>query len=81
MVADQGRHPTMNPLFSVLFGVLVVALVVVEVVGVVRKQRGDTLTENWRWLDRHLPAGLRWFLRVFTAGMLLWTALHFGGRW
>jgi hypothetical protein len=74
----------MNVWFSLAFGVLVGALVVVEVVGVQRKKRGDTITENWRmvdgWLGKRFPWG-QWLLRVFTAGMLTWTLMHFAGRW
>jgi hypothetical protein len=74
----------MNPIFAIAFLVLIGAVVVVEVIGVQRKAKGDTLTEGWRavdrWLARVFPWG-QWFLRVFTAGLLLWAALHFGGRW
>jgi hypothetical protein len=49
-----------------------------------RKKRGDTITENWRmvdgWLGKRFPWG-QWLLRVFTAGMLTWTLMHFGGKW
>lgn len=71
----------LNLYFSLAYGVLSLALVVVELVGVRRKAKGDTITENWRWVDAHLHGPLRWFWRVFTVGFLAWVALHFGGSW
>jgi hypothetical protein len=75
----------MNPWFLAAYLILGAALVTVELIGVHRKRDdGDTITESWRsadkWLGDKLPWA-QWFLRVFTVGLLLWTALHFGGSW
>lgn len=69
----------LNPVFTILIVCGALFLLVVELVGVFRKQPGDTITENWRAADEYLkrqPA-IRWFYRIFTAGILLWAALHF----
>jgi len=58
--------------------VLIVALVGVEIAGVVRKGKRDTITEGWRAIDKRGGA-VRWALRFVTAGLLLWAAFHFLG--
>lgn len=69
--------------FSFGYALLGAALVALELVGVRRERKGDTITENWRWVDAALRRHgmLRWFWRVFTVGFLGWIALHFGGSW
>lgn len=74
----------MATIFVVGFLILGAALLTLELVGIDRKQGGDTITEMWHWLDDRLGKKLpwlQWFLRVFTVGLLAWTALHFGGSW
>lgn len=72
--------PDLNPIFSVIFLIGFLLLVVTEIVGVIRKQRGDTITEHWNFVDRvfkqKAPA-VRWIWRVFTAGFFIWLVLHF----
>lgn len=67
--------------FSLGYLLLAAGLVALEVFGVRRRGPGDTITEHWRWLDAKAWPPAKWALRVFTVGMLAWTALHFGGSW
>ena len=67
--------------FSIVFGVCFVIAVTFELIGVKSKRKGDTITENWRfmnaWLSKRVPmAG--WVWRVVTLGFLTWCILHFG---
>lgn len=62
----------------VVYLALIGATVAVEVVGVVRKGKRDTITEGWRAIDKRGGA-VRWGLRFVTAGLLLWAAFHFLG--
>lgn len=72
---------TLDPWFTAGYLLLGTALVALELVGVRRKAKGDTITENWHWVESHLHGPLRWLWRVFTVGLLAWVALHFGGSW
>lgn len=70
----------LEPLFTVLILVPLVFLFIVEMIGIARKKKGDTITEHWEWFDRYLEKTApwaRWIFRVFTAGLLTWTILHF----
>lgn len=71
----------MNPWFAAAYLILGGTLLTVELVGVARKQPGDTITEGWRSLDRRLRGAPQWTYRVMTVGVLLWTALHLAGVW
>jgi len=74
---DPTLTPGLNPVFSITFLIGLVVLVVVEIIGVRRKGKGDTLTEHWRWIESWLPDGWAWVFRIFTGGLLVWTLLHF----
>jgi hypothetical protein len=66
--------------FSIIYATLFVTTVTVELIGVKRKAAGDTITENWRFIDKwlHYRSPIIDFLwRVFTAGFLVWLLLHF----
>lgn len=71
----------MNLAFSAIFGGCFLVAIVFELIGVANKKKGDTITENWRfinaWLSLKVPAA-GWIWRVLTLGLLAWTALHFG---
>jgi hypothetical protein len=67
----------LNRKFSFTYLALFAAIVGVELFGVVSPGEGDTITENWHWLDAHAGSWGSWLLRVFTVGLLGWTALHF----
>lgn len=65
---------------SVAFLAGAIFLLVIELMGAFNKRKGDTITENWRWLDawllKHSPV-LDWFWRIFTVGILTWASFHF----
>ncbi len=71
----------LNPWFSGLYLAGFLFLITLELIGVHRKKAGDTITENWRFLDKRLHGPLQWGWRVMTAGALVWTLFHFGGNW
>jgi hypothetical protein len=52
-----------------------------EILGIRNKEPGDTITENWRHIDKSLHPILQWGWRVLTIGLLGWVMLHFGGSW
>lgn len=71
----------LNIAFSIAYGVIFVVAVTLELIGVASKRKGDTITENWRAINKALSkkAGAAgWLFRVFTFGFLLWCILHFG---
>lgn len=70
--------PELNVWFSAAFALFLGALLVVEIIGIRRRSKGgDTLTENWRWIEAWLPDSAAWVFRVFTGGLLIWAVLHF----
>lgn len=72
---------TLNPWFSLGYLVLATALVSLELIGIHRKAKdGDTITENWHWVEKHLHGPLQWLWRVLTLGFLTWIMFHFGGH-
>ena len=80
MEVDPTLTPELNPFFSVAFLVGFVFLLVLEVWGIRRRGTGDTISEHWRAADAWLKARTlvgRWAFRVGTAGLLVWTLLHF----
>ena len=58
-------------IFTVLWAVIGLAIFLVETVALVRKERGDTLTEHIRELMKH-----RWFQVAFGI-FWVWLSLHF----
>lgn len=66
----------LNWTFTVIFVLGFLILIVAEVVGIIRKQPGDTITEHWRWVDKKLHGFLQWGWRILTAGLLIWILLH-----
>jgi hypothetical protein len=67
--------------FSVLYALGFLFLIVLEIIGIRNKEPGDTITENWRHIDKSLHPILQWGWRVLTIGLLGWVMLHFGGSW
>jgi hypothetical protein len=63
-------------IFTAVYGVGFAILVGTEVVGIRRKAPNDTITENWRKLDKNLHGPQQWGYRVGTAGFLVWILLH-----
>jgi hypothetical protein len=69
-----------NLWFTVAFLAGGLFLLGMELWGVSRSERGDTITENWRAANKYLAKRfpwLGWFFRIFTGGLLVWTLLHF----
>lgn len=67
--------------FSFLYLAGFLFLFILEMIGVKSKRPGDTITENWRYLDSHLHGPLQWGLRVLTSGVTVWLLFHLGGKW
>jgi hypothetical protein len=63
-------------IFTAVYGLGFLLLLATEVVGIRRKEPNDTITENWRKLDKNLHGPLQWGWRVLTVGLLGWAILH-----
>jgi hypothetical protein len=70
----------MNLAFSAIYVLGFLVLLVTEVIGVKRKAKNDTITENWRWVDGHLHGFQQWGWRILTAGLLSWILIHLPGK-
>ena len=62
---------TASWIFTLLFALLGGALLAVELYGVRRKGRMDTITEHWYWLADRFP-----WLNVIMALALVWMFCH-----
>ncbi len=72
--------PDLDPRFTAAFAVIFLLGIAIELVGVARKEAGDTVTEHWQYADQWLrtkSVAARWFFRVLTAGTLTWVIVHF----
>lgn len=49
---------------------------VLELVGVARKEKNDTITETWRHLRDKLPKPVRLMATWLLAGFFVWALLH-----
>ena len=58
--------------FTIIFAALAIPLTVVELYGVARRQRGDTISENVWWVQRRWP-----WARYVIGGFLIWLFAHF----
>ncbi len=65
--------PIVGPLLFFAAG-----LVTFELIGVARKNKGDTMTELVRAVLARLPGPVRLGARLMLAGLGLWAALHLG---
>jgi hypothetical protein len=64
------------PVLFWVFTIVIPLVVVLELVGVFRKGKQDTITETWRhWRDL-LPKPVRVLVVWLLAGFLLWAVLH-----
>ena len=61
-----------TPLITVAFLVFIIPAVALELWGVRRKAKGDTISENVWWLQKRIP-GLRFVVAAFVA----WLFVHF----
>lgn len=75
MNESSGTAP-LNWVFTIIYAVGFLILLITEIIGIRRKEPGDTITENWRKLDKNLHGPQQWGYRVGTAGILVWILLH-----
>lgn len=59
--------------FTIAFVLLAIPLVALELYGVWRKEKGDTISENIWWLQKRF-----WPFRIVVAAFCLWLLIHFG---
>lgn len=67
-------------MFIALWLVIFAAVLALELWGVHRKQKNDTITETYRWIRDNLTArskALGFIFSLLITGLLFWTALHF----
>ena len=57
--------------FTIIYGVLGALIIGVELYGVVKKRRGDTISEHYWWVQKRAP-----WVRIFLLGFLIWLAVH-----
>lgn len=75
---DPTLTPSLNPWFSIIFLFFIGGAFIVEIIGIRRRGKdGDTITENWRWIEAWLPDNVAWLFRIITGGILVWAILHF----
>lgn len=72
---NPAQGDTASRLFTILFAVLGAAIIAVELWGVRRKGRFDTLSEHWWFIQDRLP-----FVRPLMVVFFLWLVLHLGWR-
>ncbi len=74
---DPTLTPALNPLFTLTYLVLGVLLGLVELIGIMRPARGDTVSEIFWWFRDRFPRSSA----VALIGFLVWLGLHllFGG--
>ena len=63
--------------FIVIWTVIILGVLALELYGVYRPGKNDTITETFRWWRDKLPLPLRYILTFLILGLLLWTAIHF----
>ena len=61
--------------WAVFYAIALVVVLTVELVGVHRAGKGDTITESWRAVRDHWPWA-KPVLTVFMAGFMAWALLH-----
>ena len=63
----------LEPAFTAAYLALGLALVAVEVVGIRRKGKGDTISDHVWWLRRRFAP-----TAYIIGGFLVWAIVHFG---
>lgn len=58
--------------FTLIFAAFAIPLIAVELYGVWRQKRGDTISENVWWVLRRWPV-----LKYFVGAFLIWLFVHF----
>ena len=67
-------------MFLVVWLVIFVLVFALEIYGVKRKQKNDTITETYRWIRDNLTRkskALGFIFSLLISGLLMWTLLHF----
>ena len=67
-------------MYLVVWLVLFVVVLALELWGVHRKEKNDTITETYRWIRDNLTArskALGFIFSLLISGLLMWTILHF----
>ena len=67
-------------MFLVLWLIIFVAVLALELYGVHRREKNDTITETYRWIRDTLTArskALGFIFSLLISGLLMWTILHF----
>jgi|GEM_PF-4223725 len=63
--------------FIIAWTVILLAVLALELYGVFRPGKNDTITETFRyWRDR-MPTPVRYVFMFLVTGLLMWTILHF----
>jgi len=63
--------------FIIAWSVILLAVFALEMYGVWRPGKDDTITETFRhWRDR-MPTAVRYPFMFLVTGLLAWTILHF----
>lgn len=61
-----------NIVWTVIYLVLAVPLIIIELIGVYRRQKGDTISENVWWIQKKF-----WPIKIVISGFLIWLLVHF----
>lgn len=67
-------------MFLVVWLIIFVGVLALELWGVKRKQKMDTITETYRWIRDSLTGihkALGFIFSLLISGLLMWTILHF----
>lgn len=61
----------------ILWSVIIIGVAALEIYGVYRKQRDDTITETVRtWISLIPFAWGRWLAKIVLSGIAAWLVLH-----
>ena len=67
-------------MYLILWLIIFVAVLALELWGVHRKEKNDTITETYRWIRDNLTKthkALGFIFSLLISGLLMWTILHF----
>lgn len=67
-------------MFLILWLIIFAAVLALELYGVKRKEKMDTITETYRWIRDNLTKRSKaagFIFSLLISGLLMWTILHF----
>lgn len=67
-------------MFIVIWLIIFALVLGLELYGIHRKEKNDTITETYRWLRDNLSAkskALGFIFQLLITGLLVWAVLHF----